>query len=507
MMVRTKKVISKAVSIVMVLSLIVCVIMAVSVTAFAETENSAVNDVSNSLIQVRLVYEEDNGKLTAIQGGTGFLINENTVLTCAHVVDVDNDTKNVLKDLYGEYKKDKLSLQVVVSGDVTITANIKKESQEIDFAVLTLTEAIYQRKVASLGDSDSVSPTQLVYALGFPASVARIQNKNTYTSSDVTITDGKISKLTSSGNVDFIQHGAILTEGNSGGPLVDESGAVVGINKGENSEGGYYYAIRINQVKDILDALGISYTTGTQTIAPTPTSAESSSETIVEAQTQAPTEIATEKAIGDISPTKKINTTTIIIIAAIVVLVVILVVVVILILAGNKKKSKKQSYSQPPQRPVAQQNIQRNVAPGQVQYNRPITPQGGSRTVTTNEGGSETTVLNDGNGETTVLGLGQQPSSVSTLKRIKTNERISINKPEFIIGKERRRVDYCISDNNSVSRAHAKFRIRAGKCYIQDLGSTNFTSVNGNKLSPNQEIELSAGDKIRISDEEFVFLG
>ena len=91
--------------------------------------------------------------------------------------------------------------------------------------------------------------------------------------------------------------------------------------------------------------------------------------------------------------------------------------------------------------------------------------------------------------------------------RKRNNEKISINKPEFIIGKERRRVDYCISDNNSISRAHAKIKVRAGRCYISDLGSTNCTYVNGVKLSPNQEVILSKGDKIKISDEEFEFLG
>ena len=113
-------------------------------------------------------------------------------------------------------------------------------------------------------------------------------------------------------------------------------------------------------------------------------------------------------------------------------------------------------------------------------------------------------MLNDGAGETTVLG---NQNAGCTMIRKRNNEKISINKPEFIIGKERRRVDYCISDNNSISRAHAKIKVRAGRCYISDLGSTNCTYVNGVNLSPNQEVILSKGDKIKISDEEFEFLG
>ena len=119
------------------------------------------------------------------------------------------------------------------------------------------------------------------------------------------------------------------------------------------------------------------------------------------------------------------------------------------------------------------------------------------------EGAGETSVLNDGAGETTVLN-GQ---TGGVLLRKSNGDRINLNKAVFNIGKERRRVDYCISDNSSVSRVHAKISAKAGKYYITDLNSTNCTFVNGSKLTPNQEVALNPGDKIKISDEEFEFLG
>lgn len=139
--------------------------------------------------------------------------------------------------------------------------------------------------------------------------------------------------------------------------------------------------------------------------------------------------------------------------------------------------------------------------PVQPPYNRPPTPVGSAPTMPTNDGAGETSVLNDGAGETTVLG-GNQATGFALVRK-SNNERITINKPEFTIGKERRRVDYCIANNNSVSRVHAKLKVRGGVCYISDLGSTNCTFVNGVKLSPNQEIALKKGDKVKISDEEF----
>ena len=112
--------------------------------------------------------------------------------------------------------------------------------------------------------------------------------------------------------------------------------------------------------------------------------------------------------------------------------------------------------------------------------------------------------VEDGAGDTTVLGVG---SEGFILLRKNGNEKIHINKAEFYIGKEQAKVDYCIKNNNSISRRHAKIRVRAGKCYISDLGSTNCTYINGTKLSPNQEIALIPGDEIKLSNEEFEFIG
>ena len=69
-------------------------------------------------------------------------------------------------------------------------------------------------------------------------------------------------------------------------------------------------------------------------------------------------------------------------------------------------------------------------------------------------------MLNDGAGETTVLG-NNIPGAV--LIRKKNNERITITKAVFKIGKERRKVDYCISDNTNISRSHADVVFKDGQ--------------------------------------------
>lgn len=505
------------------LACVLCMAFSVVIPVNAEAANASVTKVSESLVQVRMIYKKDSrDKGTPIQGGTGFLINGNTVLTCAHVVDVNDDVKAICKDIFGSnYSIDNLSLEVVVSGDVTIPVKVKKESQEMDFAIVNLTEMMNRRTPAVLGDSDSVDKTQVVYALGFPAAVAELQNKNTYTSDDVTITSGEVSKITSSDGIDYIQHGAILNNGNSGGPLVNENGEVVGINKGTKSN--YYYSVSMNQVKNILDELGVEYQSGTgasvskgETVAPE-TEEQPTTEAVApatEKQEATTTAVASTDKNNDNGDSSKM----IIIIAIAAVAVIIIIVVIIIIASGSKKKSKPvrnvpngpsgtnrgpSAYGNQPQ-PNRGSSPYGNQPQQSGAYRPNVPSQGAAPTVPNNEGAGQTTVLNEGAGETTVLGY--QPTG-AVLVRTSTNERISINKPEFVIGKERRRVDYCISNNNSVSRAHAKIKVRAGKFFISDLGSTNCTYVNGNKLTPNQEVALSNGDKIKISDEEFQFMG
>lgn len=116
----------------------------------------------------------------------------------------------------------------------------------------------------------------------------------------------------------------------------------------------------------------------------------------------------------------------------------------------------------------------------------------------------ETTVLS---GETTVLNATTNPAQmiVPYLIRKKNNEKISINKPVFRVGKERSYVDYFIGDNTAISRSHADFITRNGKYFVVDTNSTNHTFVNGTMIQSNVETEIAHGDIIRMANEDFEF--
>ena len=103
--------------------------------------------------------------------------------------------------------------------------------------------------VAKLGDSDMVQPGDIVFAVGSPLGYM------------ASITQGIVSALGREGpndNInDFIQTDAAINQGNSGGPLVNIKGEVIGVNAwiASNTGGsqGLGFSIPINNVKKAID--------------------------------------------------------------------------------------------------------------------------------------------------------------------------------------------------------------------------------------------------------------
>ena len=128
------------------------------------------------------------------------------------------------------------------------------------------------------------------------------------------------------------------------------------------------------------------------------------------------------------------------------------------------------------------------MAPQNVQYNASYP-----------SGAGETDVLTSGAGETSVLS--SKPYAI--LIRKIGGEQVTVSASNFTIGRERRRVDYCISNNTSVGRSHAKLVNNNGSVCVVDLDSKNGTFVNGVKCAPNVSVPLHSGDTLTLADEDF----
>lgn len=514
-------------------------------------------DPSNGILQVMLAYVDDEGVRSYYTAGTCFLINEEYVITNKHIFDLDTDMdpdpdvvytiRELVMDGEGldelADNDPHLKLYVFANRDTNVEATVHENAQSdvLDFAALHLSEKIYGREPLVLGDSDAVQQRDDVFAYGFPAD--SISNKNFNTKDDVSISSGIVSKVTVTGSVDIIEHTSQLDEGNSGGPLVNDAGEVVGINEFIVDQKNY--SIQINVIKEILDTWGIPYTgaTGGSTGGGTePTeltvedlqakidtakalsldgyteeSVKAFQDAIADAESVAagnPDSAAIQSAIDAISaaqsglvkeetepvveeePAAGPNWFLIGGIIAIVVIVIVVVVIIIVVVNGNKKKKAKQV-------PPVQQKVTPPVQ--QIQPNTPpVSPvqPGGYPTMPQDDGAGETTLLDSGAGETTLLGGGM---GGAYLIRKKNGEKIPITSQNFAIGKERRRVNYCISDNTSVSRYHVVIMKKGSDYYAADQKSSNFTFVNGVQLSPYQETLLTDRSTLKLSDEEFEF--
>lgn len=533
---------------------VLCMMCMLPLAVLAETTNQAVMADTTGVVHVRLVYVDPSNRTEhPIQNGTGFLINDSTVITCNHVIALTDEQLAQAAEKFGtdaNTVKNNCKVKIGVLRDMTIDASIKNASAEMDFAILNLNEQIYNRTYLPLRPSSDVQQTEEVFALGFNIEAEMFQDVRTYTSEDVSISSGRVSKLIHLDGVDYVQSSARITYGNSGGPLVDTNGNVIGVCQGgvggEDSTDSSF-SIAIDQVIESLDALGIEYNstpgpTAQPTDVPETTEAPSSEvETTVDksglqalvadmqdmdtasydkesaeafttalqaAQTVLADEQATQEqvdsardqlnsAFSALAPAG--NNVMLFVIIGVVAAVVIILIVLIVVLSGKKKPQVQDLPYPTEQPPVPVGSGAGNI--GGFADVKPVIPpepqfaQGGF-------GGGETTVLNQGAGETTVL---NQASNFGYLIRSRNNERININNASFMIGKERAKVNYCVTDNTSVSRTHAVITHRGTMAYIKDMNATNGTFVNGVRLSAGQESPLNPNDRITLADEEFVY--
>lgn len=162
--------------------------------------------------------------------GSGFIVShDGLVLTNAHVVDGAKEVTVKLSD-HREFK-----------------AKVLGADRSSDIAVLKIDG--HDFPVVQIGNSDQLGVGDYVLAIGEPFGLEETATAG--------IVSAKGRSLPGDGYVPFIQTDAAVNPGNSGGPLFDANGAVVGINAQIYSNSGGYqgvsFAIPINlavQVKD-----------------------------------------------------------------------------------------------------------------------------------------------------------------------------------------------------------------------------------------------------------------
>lgn len=244
---------------------------------------TASDDVSMNISEacngvVRLLITNDQGII--ISTGSGFLIGKagessEYIVTNRHVV-LDEETGVINNNIYVAYTDD--ATFVAYSGEdgfyaVDTAKVLKAEIVSVssafkgdpDYAILKTPVKISNHVALPIQSSDTLHQAQTIYTLGFPGLSDGVSGGQIYASpSQVTVSKGTVSRLTSNETgTKLIQHDAVINKGNSGGPLLTESGAVVGINTYTYTSDGERAAssIYIDCILDSLDRNGIEYET------------------------------------------------------------------------------------------------------------------------------------------------------------------------------------------------------------------------------------------------------
>lgn len=170
--------------------------------------------------------------------GSGFFINERTVVTNRHVVE----------NAQGIYVGNK-AIGSHAARILCLSQGVNEDFAALDAGTSTGT---YLALTTRAGRNDKV------YAWGYPGIIVEKINWNGLP--DVVSTAGEINVIRT-GMTNIIVHSAKISTGNSGGPLVNENGDVVGINSLllDDNRGAYYISFASSDIISFLNRYSISY--------------------------------------------------------------------------------------------------------------------------------------------------------------------------------------------------------------------------------------------------------
>lgn len=194
----------------------------------------AVVTVSSTIVTGPSIFNPNGTPQESI--GTGFILNEEGyIATNYHVIEGATDVKVIL-----------------YTGE-EVDATVINYDALADLAVIRISGDIEVPGVVTLGNSDTLRVGETAVAIGNPLAkeFAGTVTAGVISALDRTITIGNSSYK-------YIQIDAAINGGNSGGPLINGNGEVVGINSAKISDSnveGIGFSIPINDLKSKLDIL------------------------------------------------------------------------------------------------------------------------------------------------------------------------------------------------------------------------------------------------------------
>ena len=398
---------------------------------------------------VRIVTQTSQG----IGTGTGFVINDQGyIATNVHVIADGSLIKAIPTNSNTMYDVDVIAM-----------------SYELDLAIVRTSGINLPPITLSLAPSRK---GQKVWAIGYPGGADR--NRPAH---DPTVQDGVIGRIFSGAwktqKFRIIQHNAPMNPGNSGGPLLDDCGRVIGVNTQASlvviaspSDGitrvphaaGIYWSSHIEELVKLLRDNAIAFQSEDDECLPADGAGRS--EEIEQARQE--TERAKRQA-DDVSQ-------------KFLIWVILLGAVALAALILALKKPRQQIIHAAD---YISQRFKSNEPARVIQKRAPEKlPEHGLMLAGF-----------DGNGN---------PIRIALPPNRFAGQRLGLS-----LGRHPELVDEIIQDQN-VSRRHVRIAAQAGQFYIEDLNSRNGTFLNHRKLSPFKPTPLYYGTLVKLGSLEFM---
>ena len=179
----------------------------------------ALEDMVSRAMPAIVLVETTSGR------GSAFFVQHDTLITNVHVVQQDGYV--TLRRMDGS----------------SVNARVQTRAPAFDIAVLKVSQPSASQQYLAMGTSQSLKPGQEVVVIG--SALGTLQNS---------VSRGIVSGLRNSSGVTLIQSDAAANPGNSGGPMLDRNGRVVGIlTAGYRGQEGLNFAVSIDHARDILE--------------------------------------------------------------------------------------------------------------------------------------------------------------------------------------------------------------------------------------------------------------
>ncbi|MFZ1322605.1 MAG: serine protease [Ignavibacteria bacterium] len=188
---------------------------------------------------IKLFPTIDNYKFNKQSSGSGFAIsNDGLIITCNHVIENADNLK--VRGIDNNFSK-------------TFNAKLIVTDKNNDIAIIQIDDPDFTSidKIPYNLSDKSIDVGSSVFALGYPLLSTM--------GDEIKLTDGLISANSGyKGDITAYQISVPVQPGNSGGPLFDETGNIVGIINAKNSQAeNASYAVKISYLKNLLESLSL----------------------------------------------------------------------------------------------------------------------------------------------------------------------------------------------------------------------------------------------------------